>query len=80
MSCGTVDTSHFPSPADLQRKEKARFDPNLIESEAHLDSVQTRREARGDRYDGQLERLCLFFKGKGMDIDCSPQPDPENPQ
>lgn len=75
-----MDTSHFPPSADLKRTEKARFDPTLITSEAHHDDVQTRRETRGDRYDGQLERLCLFFKEKGMDIDCSPQPDPLNPR
>ena len=78
-SCGTVDTSHFPPSADLERTEEAQYDPNLIGSEAHLDSVQTRRETRGDRYDGQLERICLFFQKKGMQIDCTPKEDPLNP-
>lgn len=79
-SCGTTNTSNFPPSADLKRVEESRFDPTLILSEAHHDDVQTRREARADRYDAQLERLCLFFKEKGMRIDCSAALDPQNPK
>jgi hypothetical protein len=33
----------------------------------------------GESSDAALGRLCAFFKDKGMKVDCTPQPDPENP-
>lgn len=77
-ACATTDTSSFPPSADLQRTAKPRLDPAKIGSEAYLDEADIAREEWGDGSYAALGRLCLFFKRKGMKVDCEPEPNPFN--
>lgn len=65
-------TPIFPPAADLQVEPKPRLDPSALDSEAALDAYDIALEVHGDRGWAAVARLCRFFKGQGMRIDCPP--------
>lgn len=75
----TVESENFPPAADLKRREAPLFDGRQIEDETYHSRFEIRMQNWGESSDAALGRLCTFFKDKGMKVDCTPEPDPENP-
>lgn len=75
----TVESSNFPPVADLKRTEAPQFDGSRIDDETYHSQFEIRMQNWGETSDAALGRLCTFFKDKGMKVDCTPQPDTENP-
>jgi hypothetical protein len=72
-ACATVDESSFPPAADLKRSAKPVLKDICLESENCLAEHDLKIEKQRDELFDSVGRLCLFFKDKGMEVDCNPK-------
>jgi hypothetical protein len=72
--CATPDESVFPPAADLKRDAKPVLEDICLESDKCLAEHDIKIEGQRDQLYDAVGRLCVFFKDKGMEIDCTPKP------